>query len=110
MILKIQILSLVMKYQELELLKIQSIWIIILLSLSKASAVYALRLTGAGYSSATFTPDSLIEQTVGTGVTAVGKVLGYDQVTGVLKYWQDRTMAGFNTVGVGKLTPVMGII
>jgi hypothetical protein len=78
------------------------------LSLSKASAVYAIRLTGAGYSSATFTADSLIEQTVGTGVTAVGKIINYDQVTGVLKYWQDRTLAGFNTVGTAQTDPVYG--
>ena len=68
--------------------------------MDKASAAYALRLVGTGYSSATFTSDSIIKQTIGTGVTAIGKVLGYDQTTGVLKYWQDRTMAGFTTVGV----------
>ena len=73
-----------------------------LLTLDKASAAYALRLSGTGYSSVTFTPDSLITQTVGTGVTAVGKVLAYDATTGVLKYWQDRTIAGFTTVGVAQ--------
>ena len=66
---------------------------------SKASAVNALRLSGAGYSSATFTSDSLVTQTVATGSTAVGRVLSYDQTTGVLKYWQDRTNVGFNTLG-----------
>ena len=54
-------------------------------------------MTGTGYSSVTFTPDSLISQTTGTGVTAYGKVIAYDQTTGVLKYWQDRTIAGFVT-------------
>ena len=34
---------------------------------------------------------------MGTGVTAYGKVIAYDQTTGVLKYWQDRTIAGFIT-------------
>ena len=68
-----------------------------ILTLDKASAAYALRLSGTGYSSVTFTPDSLIQQTVGTGVTAYGKVIAYDQTTGVLKYWQDRTIAGFIT-------------
>ena len=68
-----------------------------LLTLDKASAAYGLRLSGTGYSSVTFTPDSLISQTVGTGVTAYGKVIAYDQTTGVLKYWQDRTIAGFIT-------------
>ena len=68
-----------------------------ILTLDKASASYAMRLVGTGYSSATFTADSLITQTTGTGVTAIGKVINYDQTTGVLKYWQDRTMAGFTT-------------
>lgn len=79
-----------------------------LLSIDKASAVYALRLTGTGYSTATFTADSIVTQTVGTGVTAAGKVISYDNVTGVLKYWQDRTLAGFNTVGTAQTTPVYG--
>jgi hypothetical protein len=79
-----------------------------LLSQDKASAAYALRLTGAGYSSASFTQDSLITQTVGTGITAVGKVISYDQVTGVLKYWQERTLAGFNTVGTSQTSPTYG--
>jgi hypothetical protein len=69
------------------------------LTLDKASAVYALRLTGVGYSSAIFDADSYITQTVGLGSTAVGRVISYDQTTGVLKYWQDRTTAGFNTDG-----------
>ncbi len=68
-----------------------------ILTLDKASAAYGLRLSGTGYSSVTFTGDSLISQTVGTGVTAYGKVISYDQTTGVLKYWQDRTIAGFIT-------------
>ena len=73
-----------------------------LLTLDKASAAYAMRLSGTGYSSVTFTPDTLISQTTGTGVTAYGKVLAYDATTGVLKYWQDRTIAGFTTVGVAQ--------
>ena len=79
-----------------------------LLSLDKASALSALRLTGAGYSSATFTPDSYIVQIVGTGVSAVGRVVNYDQNTGVLKYWQDRTFAGFTTAGMGITNPTYG--
>ena len=79
-----------------------------ILTLDKASAAYAMRLTGAGYSSATFTADSIITQTTGTGVTAIGKVISYDQITGVLKYWQDRTMAGFTTVGAATTTPIYG--
>jgi len=67
------------------------------LTKSKASALGAIKLVGAGYSTAIFTPDSVIYQTVGTGQTAVAKVVSYNQTTGVLKYWQDRTLAGFNT-------------
>ena len=83
------------------------------LTIDKASAAYAMRLVGTGYSSATFTPDSIITQTVGTGVTAIGKVINYDTTTGVLKYWQDRTMAGFTTTtstvtGVAVTNPQYG--
>ena len=46
-----------------------------LLSLDKASACSALRLSGAGYSSATFTADSYVTQTVATGSTAAGRVV-----------------------------------
>ena len=70
-----------------------------ILSADKASALGALRLTGTGYSSATFTSDSYVTQTIATGSTAVARVVSYDQTTGVLKFWQDRTLAGFNTVG-----------
>ncbi len=79
-----------------------------ILTLDKASAAYAMRLTGTGYSSATFTADSIITQTTGTGVTAIGKVISYEQTTGVLKYWQDRTMSGFTTVGAATTTPIYG--
>jgi hypothetical protein len=79
-----------------------------LLTSDRASAVNALRLTGAGYSSATFTSDSFITQTVSTGTTAIGRVISYNQVTGVLKYWQDRTLAGFNTVGTAQTNPTYG--
>jgi hypothetical protein len=78
------------------------------LMLDKASAVYALRLTGTGYSSATFTADSEITQTVGLGSTAVGRVVSYDPVTGVLKYWQDRTNSGFNSDRSLNPSPVYG--
>ena len=78
------------------------------LDLDKASAVYALKLVGAGYSSATFTADSFITQTIGVGSTAVGRVISYDQTTGVLKYWQDRSTAGFNTNGTQNTNPVYG--
>jgi hypothetical protein len=70
--------------------------------------VYALKLTGIGADSAVYTPDSFITQTVSTGTTAVGRVISYDQITGVLKYWQDRSMSGFSTVGVAITNPTFG--
>jgi hypothetical protein len=79
-----------------------------LLTSLKASAVNAIKLTGIGYSAATFTPDTQITQTVATGTTAVGKVVSYDQVTGVLKYWQDRTLSGFTTSGTAETNPTYG--
>ena len=79
-----------------------------ILSSDKASATHALRLTGTGYSTATFTADSYFTQTVSTGTTAVGRVVSYDQTTGVLKYWQDRSLAGFNTVGTAQTQPQYG--
>ena len=79
-----------------------------ILTADKASAVVALKLVGVGYSDATFTSDAFVTQTVGTGVTAVGRVVNYDQNTGVLKLWQDRTVAGFTTAGIGVTNPTYG--
>ena len=79
-----------------------------ILNSDKASAVNALKLVGAGYSSATFSSDSYVTQTIATGSTAVGRVVNYDQTTGVLKYWQDRSVAGFNTVGTAQTQPTYG--
>jgi len=78
------------------------------LNLDKASAAYALRLSGIGYSSATFTPDDYVTQTVGLGHTAVGRVVSYDQTTGVLKLWQDRTNSGFNSDGTLNSNSIYG--
>lgn len=78
------------------------------LTLDKASAVYSLKLSGSGYNSAVFTADSRITQTIGTGTTAVGRVISYDQNTGVLKYWQDKSLVGFNTDGSLNSTPTYG--
>lgn len=78
------------------------------LNLDKASAAYALRLSGIGYSSATFTPDDYVTQTVGMGHTAVGRVVSYDQTTGVLKLWQDRTNSGFNSDGTLNSNSIYG--
>jgi len=79
-----------------------------LLTLEKASGVYALKLTGIGYSTAKFTPDTFIRQTISAGTTAFGRVISYDQVTGVLKYWQDRTLCGFTTTNSKDIDPTYG--
>ena len=63
------------------------------LALSKASALYAIKLTGAGSTTTSFTTDSEITQRIGVGSTAVGRVVNWDSTTGVLKYWQDRRLA-----------------
>jgi len=78
------------------------------LTSDKASALYAIRLVGSGYSSAVFTPDSRITQTIGIGSTAVGRVVSYDQTTGVLKYWQDKSLVGFNSNGTQNSSPIYG--
>ena len=49
-----------------------------------------------------------LKKTISTGTSAVGRVVNYDQTTGVLKYWQDKTMAGFNTVGTAQTSPTWG--
>lgn len=70
-----------------------------ILSKQKVSNTYALRLTG-DIENATFAANSVITQTqtsTGTGYTATGRVVSYDNNTGVLKYWQDRTVSGFST-------------
>jgi len=74
----------------------------------KASAVNALKLVGASYSTVTFNYDAEVTQTVATGTTAVGRVINYDQTTGVLKYWQDRAQSGFTTAGIAQTNPKYG--
>jgi hypothetical protein len=60
------------------------------------------------YKNVSFTANSQIQQTIGTGVTAVGRVISYDANTGVLKYWQDRNLVGFNTNGTRNTSPQYG--
>lgn len=72
-----------------------------ILSLDTASSLSALKLKGISpnddeFKETTFLANSLIRQTVGTGQTAYGRVISYDQETGILKYWQDRSLFGFN--------------
>tara|TARA_R100000008_G_scaffold81257_1_gene64312 strand:+ start:342 stop:1910 length:1569 start_codon:yes stop_codon:yes gene_type:complete len=79
-----------------------------ILTSDKASAAYALKLTGTGYSSVTFDADAHITQTIGIGSTAFGRVINYDSNTGVLKYWQDKFHCGFNTNGTQNTSPTYG--
>ena len=54
------------------------------LTKDKASALYAIRLTGSAVTSFSPSPDTFITQTVGVASTAVGRVISYDNITGVL--------------------------
>ena len=73
-----------------------------------ASGVAALKLKGSGYDTVEIVADSYITQTVGVGSTAVGRVVSYDNSTGILKYWQDRTLVGFNSDGSLNTSPQYG--
>ena len=74
-----------------------------LLDLSEISALNALKLTGAATTLTTYAVDSKITQTISTGTTAVGFVASWDNITGVLKYYQP---VGLATASVGyKINP-----
>ena len=79
------------------------------LTKDKASALYAIRLTGSAVTSFSPSPDTFITQTVGVASTAVGRVISYDNVTGVLKYWQEQSLAGFDTSGNQLTSPKYGL-
>lgn len=66
------------------------------LKTSEVSALKSLKLTSN--TSTIYDADSVITQTIGTGVTAIGFVASWDNVTGVLKYYQP---VGLATSGVG---------
>jgi len=72
---------------------------------SSGSGVYGIRLLGAAASSMAVAVDGDITQTVSAGTTAIGKIIGYDQVTKTLQYWQDRSLA---TIGAGSSVPRYG--
>lgn len=80
-----------------------------ILTLDKVSAVKSLKLIGSGYDSANFDKDSIITQTVSTGTTAIGRVISYDKLTGVLKYWNDRYMYGVGYDNSIDVTPTYGL-
>ena len=70
----------------------------------RVSSLYGLVLKGQApnqddFKSTTFDRNAVIKQTIGTGSTAIGRVVSYDAETGVLRYWQDRSLVGFNTDG-----------
>jgi hypothetical protein len=84
------------------------------LNLDTASGTFALKLKGISpneedFSETIFIANSTISQTVGTGETAVGRVISYDQETGILKYWQDRSTVGFNYDGTKNQFPEYGL-
>jgi hypothetical protein len=64
-----------------------------LLTASEVSALKALKLIGTAATSTTYPVDSIITQTIGTGITAIGFVASWDKVTGVLKYYQPVGLA-----------------
>jgi hypothetical protein len=78
------------------------------LSSDRASALYAIKVSGINLSPSTFPANAVFTQTIGVGVTAVGKVASFDYTNNVLKYWQDRTMVGFATAGGLNSNPTYG--
>jgi len=70
-----------------------------------ASGLYGLRLTGAATTTISVKVDGEITQTISTGSTAIGKIVGYDPITKSLQYWQDRSLA---TIGAGNSVPRFG--
>jgi hypothetical protein len=84
------------------------------LNLDTASGTFALKLKGISpneedFSETIFIPNSTITQTVGVGQTAIGRVVSYDQETGILKYWQDKSIVGFNYDGNKNQFPTYGL-
>jgi len=81
---------------------------------STVSSLYALKLKSLNtqstnfYKEVTIEADSFFTQTLDTNVTAAGRVISYDKNTGVLKYWQDRRLVGFNTDGTRNSSPSYG--
>ena len=72
-----------------------------------ASGLYALKLTGVGASTLSFVDDERITQTIGSGMTTVGRVASYDKTTQILKFWQDRSLVLSQPEG-GPSSPAYG--
>lgn len=68
------------------------------LDIAEVSALKALKLTGVASTLTTYAVDSTITQTIDTETIAIGFVASWNNVTGVLKYYQP---VGLATVGVG---------
>lgn len=66
------------------------------LNTSLVSGLHALKLSGIT-TNTIYPVDSVIKQTVGLGSTAIGFVASWDNVTGVLKYYQPTGLASSET-------------
>ena len=66
------------------------------LDASVVSGLNALKLSGVT-TNTTYAVDSVITQTVGLGSTAIGFVASWDDITGVLKYYQPTGLASSET-------------
>lgn len=67
-----------------------------ILNVSLVSGLNALKLSGVT-TNTTYAVDSVIKQTVGLGSTAIGYVASWDNITGVLKYYQPTGLASSET-------------
>jgi hypothetical protein len=63
-----------------------------LLTLGEVSGLDSLKLSGLS-TQTTYPVDSIITQTIGIGVTAIGFVAAWDNLTGILKYYQPVGLA-----------------
>lgn len=63
-----------------------------ILKVGEVSALKSIKLAGLS-TLTTYPVDSVITQTIGTGVTATGFVASWDNITGVIKYYQPVGLA-----------------
>jgi hypothetical protein len=64
-----------------------------ILTESEVSALKSLKLAGTATTLTNYAVDSIITQTVGSGTTAIGFVASWDNITGILKYYQPVGLA-----------------
>ena len=92
-----------------------------LLTAYEYSSLYAVKLVdpnGSSIAGVDYDVDSIINQTIGIGSTAIGIVASWDNTTGILKYYQPvglaSTSVGFklnrftSSIGVGGTTTIQG--